>query len=69
MSIADSSGVRAAVTAAQAPASDAVQMLVLKKALDAQARGAATLIAALPQPVAPSGSAGGTSGGHVDTFA
>ena len=67
MQIANSPGVQSAVAAAQAPAADAVQMAVLKKALDTQAAGAATLIAALPQP--PALASSGSLGRNVDTFA
>ena len=46
--------------------SDAINITVLKKALDVQASAAATLLQALPQPaLAPSG----TLGTQVNTFA
>ena len=46
--------------------SDAVQITVLKKALDAQASAAATLLQALPQPALASS---GSLGTQVNTFA
>lgn len=46
--------------------SDAVQITVLKKALDAQASTAATLLQALPQPALASS---GSLGTQVNTFA
>ena len=64
MNIANTPGVQAATSAAQSPTADAVQISVLKKALDSQASGAAQLIEALPQ-LATSGSLGR----NVDTYA
>lgn len=46
--------------------SDAVQITVLKKALDAQASAAATLLQSLPQPALASS---GSLGTQVNTFA
>jgi len=60
MNIASSSSVQSASAAAQSANSDAVNILVLKKALDLQAVNAATLLQALPPapPLATSGSVG-----------
>ena len=59
MNIASTPAVQAATAAASQPQSDAVQIRVLKKALDAQASAAAALIASLPPPVtAPQGPLG-----------
>ncbi len=58
--------VNTAVAQAQQETSVAVQTAVLKKALDAQATTAATLLSALPQPpLATSGNVGT----QVNTFA
>lgn len=66
MQITNNPGLRSAVSAASAPSSDAVNILVLKKALDMQAASAVQLIEALPQPaLATSGSVGRL----VNTFA
>lgn len=46
--------------------SDAINITVLKKALDVQASAAATLLQALPQPAL---AASGTLGTQVNTFA
>ncbi len=67
MNIASSPAVQAATSAATAPASDAVNILVLKKALNTQAAAAATLIQALPQ--APALAASGAVGTRVNTYA
>lgn len=60
MNIASTPAVQAASAAAQGSTADAVNILVLKKALDMQAVSAATLLQALPQmpPLATSGSVG-----------
>jgi hypothetical protein len=59
MSIASTSAVQTATTSAQGANADVVNVLVLKKALDAQANNAAQLIQSLPQPqLATSGSLG-----------
>ncbi len=50
MNIASTPAVQAATAGASQPASDAVQLRVLKKALDAQESMAAALIASLPPP-------------------
>lgn len=47
--------------------SDALNVLVLKKALDIQANAAATLIQAIPQP--PALAASGNLGTKLNTFA
>lgn len=66
MNISNSTAVQAASAAAQASNSDAVNMLVLKKALNAQASSAQQLLQALPQPpLATQGSVGT----RVNTFA
>lgn len=67
MTISSTPAVQAATAAAQGPQSDALNMLVLKKALNLQAAGAAALIDALPQP--PSLATSGALGRHVNTFA
>ena len=67
MNISSTSAVQAATSAAAAPASDAVNVLVLKKALNAQATAAATLLQALPQ--APALASTGSVGTRVNTFA
>lgn len=59
MNISSSSAVQAASTAAQASNSDAVNILVLKKALNQQASSAMQLLQALPQlPLATQGAVG-----------
>ena len=67
MNISSTSAVQAATSAAAAPASDAVNVLVLKKALNAQATAAAALLQALPQ--APALASTGSVGTRVNTFA
>ena len=66
MNIANAPGVQSAVSATQAPAADAQQILVLKKALDLQSANAATLIESLPEPALADS---GTVGRNVNTFA
>ena len=60
MNIANTPAVQSASAAAQGDTADAVNMLVLKKALNQQASAAATLIESLPTPtpLATSGSVG-----------
>ncbi len=59
MNIANSTAVQTASGLAQTKQSDALNMLVLKKALDMQASSAASLLQALPQPpLAPQGQVG-----------
>ncbi len=67
MNIASTPAVQAASAAAQADSSDAVNILVLKKALNQQAVAAATLLQALPQP--PALASSGSLGTRVNTFA
>jgi hypothetical protein len=67
MDITSNSGVSAATTAAQAPAADAVNISVLRKALDAQATMAAALIEAIPQQ--PQLATEGSLGRNVNTYA
>jgi hypothetical protein len=66
-SIANMPGVSAATQAAQSPTADAVQMNVLKKALDTQTAAAATLLQGIPQ--APQLATEGSVGRHVNTYA
>ena len=66
MNISNTPSVQSATTAAQAPSADAVNMLVLKKALDTQAAAAITLLQAIPQPPLASQ---GTVGTKLNTFA
>lgn len=58
--------VRTATAQASQTQSDAVQIAVLKKALNTQAASAATLLQALPQPALATT---GTLGTQVNTFA
>ncbi len=59
MNIANTPAVQSATAAAQGQTADAVNILVLKKALDTQAAAAVTLLQALPQPqLATQGSVG-----------
>jgi hypothetical protein len=67
MNIASSSGVSAATSAAQEKGAGAVQTKVLKKALDAQASTAATLIQSLPQQ--PALATSGTMGTKLNAVA
>jgi len=63
----DVSGVALAATGiGQADTANAVQMVVLKKALDIQAQAALELIQAVPQPA---GNNPPNLGNRVDTFA
>ena len=66
MNISNTPSVQSATTAAQTQSADAVNMLVLKKALDTQAAAAITLLQALPQPPLASQ---GTVGTRLNTFA
>lgn len=66
MNISSSTAVQAAVAADQANPSDAINILVLKKAINQQASSAMQLLQALPQPpLATEGSVGT----KVNTFA
>lgn len=67
MNISSTPAVQAATSAAASATSDAVNVLVLKKALDTQAVAAATLLQALPQP--PALATSGAVGTRVNTFA
>jgi hypothetical protein len=67
MNISSTPAVQAATSAAAGATSDAVNVLVLKKALDTQALAAATLLQALPQP--PALATSGAVGTRVNTFA
>jgi len=70
MNITNSSGVAAAVSSASnsTPGSvgNAASLLVLRKALDTQAAGAAALIEALPQPALATE---GSLGRNLNTYA
>ncbi len=68
MNISNSSGVQSAVQAAQAVDSDAVAILVLKKALESESAVAQTLLQALPT-AAPALAVSGSVGTRVNTFA
>ncbi|WP_374568388.1 YjfB family protein [Ideonella sp.] len=68
MNIANSPSVSTATAAAsQGPTGDAVQILVLRKALNTQAAGALALIEAIPQQ--PQLAIEGSVGRHVNTYA
>jgi hypothetical protein len=66
MNISNTPSVQSASAAASGSTADAVNILVLKKALDIQAQGAMTLLQALPQPPLASQ---GPVGTKVNTFA
>lgn len=66
-SIANMPGVSAATQAAQSPTADAVQMNVLKKALNTQAASAATLLQGIPEM--PKLATEGSVGRHINTYA
>ncbi|HET9644459.1 MAG TPA: YjfB family protein [Burkholderiaceae bacterium] len=67
MDITNSSSVNAATLAAQSGTADAVNILVLKKAIDTQAAGALALIGAVPQE--PALATEGVLGRNVNTYA
>ncbi|MBT9596688.1 MAG: YjfB family protein [Vitreoscilla sp.] len=68
MNISNSPGVSAATSAAsQGPTGDAVNLLVLRKALDTQAAGALALINAIPPQ--PALATSGSLGTQVNTYA
>jgi hypothetical protein len=67
MDITSSTSVGAATAAAQGDAADAVNILVLKKALNTQAAGALSLINAIPRQ--PALATEGTSGRNVNAYA
>ena len=66
MNISNTPAVQAATSAAQSNTSDAVNVLVLKKALNMQASADMTLLQAIPQPPLAKQGAVGT---QVNTFA
>lgn len=66
MNIASLSALQPAIAAAQSDTSDAVNIMVLKKAMDIQASSAMTLLQALPQPALATQ---GSVGTKVNTFA
>ena len=67
MQIASSTAVQAATAAAQSETADAVNIAVLKKAINIQTTSALTLLQALPNPVALATS--GSMGTQINTFA
>lgn len=67
MDIANTPSVNVATRYAQADQADAVNILVLRKAMDVQAAGAMALLNALPQP--PALATDGSLGRHVNTYA
>ncbi len=66
MNIANTPAVQVAAATSQGPNQDALNILVLKKALDMQASSAASLLQTLPQPPLATQ---GTLGTQVNTFA
>ncbi|MBP9149578.1 MAG: YjfB family protein [Rhodoferax sp.] len=66
MNIVNTPAVQVAAATSQGPSQDALNILVLKKALDIQASSAASLIQALPQPPLATQ---GTLGTQVNQFA
>ncbi|WP_295955593.1 putative motility protein [Rhodoferax sp.] len=70
MNIASTAAVQSATADAQAPASDSLNIRVLKKALDAQAMAAQALIESIPQPAAaPTLATSGSLGTQLNTYA
>jgi hypothetical protein len=67
MDIANAASVPAASSAAQGDTPDAVNLLVLRKALDIQAAGALALINTLPQQ--PALATEGTLGRNINVYA
>lgn len=67
MNIVSSTALQPAINTASSAPPDAVEIMVLKKALDTQAAAAATLLQALP--AIPILSSSGTLGTRVNTFA
>lgn len=67
MNIGNSPSVNTAAAAASQPSADAVQILVLRKALNTQAAGALALLNAIPQQ--PQLATEGSLGRNVNTFA
>ncbi len=66
MNIANSPAVQSTANAVASKTGDAVNILMLKKALNVQAQGAAALLQALPQPPLATS---GPVGTKVNTFA
>lgn len=67
MDIANSTSLRVASGQAQGETADAVNLLVLRKALDIQESGAMALISALPQQ--PALATEGSLGRHLNVYA
>ncbi|RYG99532.1 MAG: putative motility protein [Alphaproteobacteria bacterium] len=67
MDIANTPSVSTAASQAQGETADAVNLLVLRKALDIQAEGALALLSALPQQ--PALATEGSLGRNVNTYA
>ncbi|MDR7268699.1 hypothetical protein J2X20_001328 [Pelomonas saccharophila] len=67
MDIANSTAVSAAPPQTQGETADAVNLLVLRKALDIQADGALALLSALPQQ--PALATEGSLGRHLNVYA
>ena len=67
MDIANTPSVSVAASQAQGDAPDAVNLLVLRKALDIQADGALALLSALPQQ--PALATEGSLGRHLNAYA
>lgn len=67
MDIANSTAVNAATTQTQGETADAVNLLVLRKALDIQADGALALLSALPPQ--PALATEGPLGRHLNVYA
>lgn len=67
MDIANSTSVSIASRAAQGDTATAVNLLMLRKAMDIQENGAAALLDALPQQPAPATE--GSLGRHINTYA
>ncbi len=66
MNIASTTAVQSATANVQASTADEVNVRILKKALDAQALEAATLVQSLPEP--PALATDGSVGTQVNTF-
>jgi hypothetical protein len=67
MDIANSTSVSAVLNQTQGETADAVNLLVLRKALDIQSQGAMELLNALPQP--PALATEGSLGRNVNVYA
>lgn len=68
MNISSTPAVQSATAATQSGSPDAVNVLVLRKALDTQASAAADLIQSLP-PVPPALATSGSLGTRLNTYA